>query len=105
MPGTVTKLCQYLLTTLERDLALDDGTTLPAGTEVLLLPQTTAHSVRVPGRKSLAEAWDTLSKTGHAHPEDQRNLADYANQLLRYADRLAALESWAARNGYTPPAA
>lgn len=105
MPGTVTKLCQYLLTTLERDLTLDDGTTLPAGTEVLLLPQTTAHSVRVPGNQSLAEAWDTLSKAGHAHPEDQRNLADYEAQLLRYAERLTALEAWAARNGYTPPTA
>lgn len=103
MSQPITKLCQYLLTTLERDVSLPDGSVIPAGSDVLLLPQTTAHSVRVPGSQSLAEAWPQLSKTGHAHPVEQAQLADFAAQLVRCADRLTGLESWAIQQGYTLP--
>lgn len=109
MPSThpstrVEMLCQYLLTTLETDWVLENGTVLPAGTEVMLLPQTTAHSVRVPGGLSLAEAWPSLSRQGHEHPVFQAQLAEYAAQLVRYADRLTRLESWALEQGFTIPA-
>ena len=51
-----TALCQVLMTTLERPLTLNSGKVLPAGTEVVLLPQTTAHSVLVSADQTLAEA-------------------------------------------------
>ncbi len=100
---TQTALCQVLTTTLERPFTLAGGKTLPAGTEVVLLPQTTAHSVLVSRDRTLAEAWDGLSKVGHVHEDDQANLVHYAAELVRYADRLAAIETWAAANGFTPP--
>ena len=56
------------MTTLERPLTLNSGKVLPAGTEVVLLPQTTAHSVLVSADQTLAEAWDGLSKVGHVRP-------------------------------------
>ncbi len=67
------------------------------------MPQTTAHSVLVSRDRTLAEAWDGLSKVGHVHEDDQANLVHYAAELVRYADRLAAIETWAAANGFTPP--
>ena len=75
------------MTTLERPLTLNSGKVLPAGTEVVLLPQTTAHSVLVSADQTLAEAWDGLSKVGHVHEDDQANLVHYASELTRYADR------------------
>ena len=98
-----TALCQVLMTTLERPLTLNSGKVLPAGTEVVLLPQTTAHSVLVSADQTLAEAWDGLSKVGHVHEDDQANLVHYASELTRYADRLAAIETWEVANGFTPP--
>lgn len=92
-------LCQYIFATLGRDLVVG-GKTIKAGTEVQLLPQTTAQSVRVPGDTSLAEAWPSLSRVGHAHADDQKNLADYQAQLVRCADRLTKIEAWAAKNGW-----
>lgn len=93
-------LAQYAFVTLEASLTLADGTVLPAGTTVMLAPQTTAHSVRVPGAQSLAEAWDKLSKDGHAHPDMQALLSQYQTALIQSSDRLAKLEIWAAQNGY-----
>lgn len=100
---TQTALCQVLTTTLERPLTLEGGKVLPAGTEVVLLPQTTAHSVLVAKDRTLAEAWGGLSKVGHVHEDDQANLVQYSAELTRYADRLAAIETWAVAKGYTPP--
>jgi hypothetical protein len=82
---TIVKLCQYLLTTLDRDITVN-GETIAAGTQVLLLPQTTAHSVRVPGSQSLLEAWNTLSKTDHTHPT---YAAIGTNLVAHIADALA----------------
>ena len=93
----MTVLCQYLFATTDRELVIG-GRTIPAGTEVLLLPQTTAESVRVPGNMSLAEAWDALSRVGHVHNYDAL-IAGYQEQLTRWADRLTSLENWAADRG------
>ena len=98
---SMTALCQYLFATTDRDLVIG-GRTIPAGTEVLLLPQTTAESVRVPGNMSLAEAWGALSKVGHVHDYDGL-IAGYQEQLTRWADRLTRLEAWASDLGYVPP--
>ena len=93
-----TALCQYLFAKLDKDMVIG-GKKIPAGTEVLLLPQTTAESVRVPGNMSLADAWALLSKVGHTHDYDDL-LSGYQEQLTRYADRLTSLEVWAAGRGY-----
>lgn len=95
-------LCQYIFTSLEHDITVG-GKTIPAGTEVLLLPQTTAGSIRVPGNISLAEAWDSLSKEGHSHHDLEAVLSGYQEQLVRYADRLTKLEIWAVGKGYSLP--
>ena len=92
------------MTTLERPLTLNSGIVLPAGSEVVLLPQTTAHSVLVSADQTLAEAWDGLSKVGPLHEDDHAKLVHSASELTRYADRLAAIETWAVANGFTPPA-
>lgn len=97
--NSLTALCQYLFATLDKDMVIG-GKTIPAGTELLLLPQTTAESVRVPGSMSLADAWALLSKVGHTHNTYDDLLAGYQEQLTRYADRLTALEAWAAGHGY-----
>lgn len=102
MPDTQV-LCQYIFADLKRDLAINGGQTIKAGTRVLLLPQTTAQSVRVPGNMNLAEAWESLSKDGHTHPDDQETLAGYQTELIRLSDRLTAIEAWAVRNGYEAP--
>lgn len=96
-------LCQDTVCEINEDITLADGTVLKKGTTVLLLPQTTSACVLVAGDKSLEEAWDTLSKVGHVHTDDQANLVAYSAELVRYADRLAGIEAWAVANGYVPP--
>lgn len=93
-----TKLCLFHLVTLEGQLTLGNGTVLPAGSEVMLLPQTTAASVAMGNDTTLADVW----------PHMATGLAGYAGELLRYADRLTAVEAkynrlaaWAAQQGYT----
>ena len=98
---SLTALCQYLFVKLEQNMGIG-GKTIPAGTEVLLLPQTTAESVRVPGNMSLAEAWNTFSRVGHVHNYDEL-IAGYQEQLTRWADRLTSLEAWAVDRGYVLP--
>ncbi|HJA09054.1 MAG TPA: hypothetical protein H9962_07690 [Candidatus Mailhella merdigallinarum] len=100
MPENIKLLAQYSFTTLEEPLTLENGTTLPVGTRVMLVPQTTAHSVRVPGDRSLLEAWPSLSKEGHVHTDMQILLSGYQTELIEAADRLTRLETWAAQNGY-----
>lgn len=92
-------LSQYFATVLEKDTTVD-GEVIPAGTTVLFAPQTTAHSVRVPGSKSLLEAWPEISKTNHTHPDLLKILVGYQSELIKAMDRLTKLEIWATKNGY-----
>lgn len=82
-------LCQDMLVRLSRPMTLPDGTVVPAGTLVLILPQTVADCVLTPDGESLARVWDSISRSGHTHPE----IAAFSAQLTRYADRLAAVET------------
>ena len=100
MPDSIQLLAQYSFVTLEEPLTLDNGTELPAGTQVMLVPQTTAQSVRVPGEQSLLDAWPSLSKAGHEHTDMQALLSEYQTALIATTDRLTKLETWAASNGY-----
>lgn len=86
-------LSKYEFTTLDADLTLSDGTVVPKGTTVMFAPQTTAHSVSVPGKQSLLEAWGTLSKVGHEHTDLQLALSGYQEQLVRLTDRVTKLET------------
>lgn len=94
-------LSQYFLTTLEKDMEVE-GTVIPKGTTVLFAPQTTAHSVRVPGGISLLEAWPSLSKNGHKHYELEEIIAGFQTEQIKNLDRLTRLEMWAAKEGYAP---
>lgn len=82
-------LCQDMLVRLSRDLEFSDGTIVSKGTQVLLLPQTIADCVLTPDGESLAHVWESISRSGHTHPE----IAAFSEQLTRYADRLAAVET------------
>ncbi len=84
---------QYQLVTLEAPLELESGRILPAGATLLLVPQTTADSVRVPGGGSLADAWSSLSRTNHDHADMQRTLAGFQTELARLSRRVTELES------------
>ena len=66
----------------------------------MLAPQTTAHSVRVPGGQSLLEAWSSLSKEGHTHTEMQELLSGFQTEQISTSDRLTKLELWATEHGY-----
>lgn len=82
-------LCQDTICLLEHDLVLADGTQIPAGTRVVLLPQTIAACILTPDGDSLADAWPSISRAGHTHDE----IVDYSEQLTRYATRLAVVEA------------
>ena len=82
-------LCQDALSRLEKDLELPDGTLIPKGTLVLLLPQTIADCVMTPDGDSLAEAWPGISREGHTHPE----IAQFSKELIELARRVATVES------------
>lgn len=81
-------LCQDSLIRLEHDLTLPGGRVIPGGSLVLLLPQTMAECVLTPEGSSLASVWESLSRTGHTHPE----VVGFSEELVRLADRVAALE-------------
>lgn len=102
--STPLKLAQYIFADLAEDLTINDQL-IPAGTSVCILPQTTAHSVRVPGNRSLLEAWSTLSTTDHSHNDHLLALAGFEEQLVLALRRLNTLEVWAAENGFTTPPA
>ena len=99
MASTPRILSQYFSTVIEKDLLLD-GEVIPAGTSILFAPQTTAHSVRVPGEQSLLEAWPKLSKEGHSHIEYEKILSGYQTEMIKMLDRLTKIELWAASKGY-----
>lgn len=82
-------LCQDTICLLESDLVLADGTQIPAGTRVVLLPQTVAACILTPDGDSLAEAWPSISRAGHTHDE----IVEYSEQLTRYANRLTVVEA------------
>lgn len=82
-------LCQDTICLLEHDLVLADGTQIPAGTRVVLLPQTISACILTPDGDSLADAWPTISRSGHTHDE----IVDYSEQLTRYANRLTVVEA------------
>lgn len=82
-------LCQDTIAQLESDFVLADGSIIPAGSRVLLLPQTISACVLTPDGESLQDAWDKISKDGHTHKE----IVDYSEQLTRYATRLAVVEA------------
>lgn len=94
-------LSQYFLTILDKDTIVD-GSVIPKGTTILFAPQTTAHSVRVPGGKSLLEAWPTISKTDHKHYELENLIANYQSEQIAIIKKLTQLEMWAIDNGYNP---
>lgn len=99
MPESMKILAQYMFVTLEKPLVVG-GVTIPAGTTVMLAPQTTAHSVRVPGGQSLLEAWPSLSKEGHTHTDMQELLSGFQAEQISTSDRLTKLELWATEHGY-----
>ena len=92
-------LAQYMFVTLEKPLVVG-GVSIPAGTTVMLAPQTTAHSVRVPGGQSQMEAWPSLSKEGHTHTDMQELLSGFQTEQISTSDRLTRLELWATEHGY-----
>lgn len=99
MPESMKILAQYMFVTLENPLVVG-GVSIPAGTTVMLAPQTTAHSVRVPGGQSLLEAWPSLSKEGHTHTDMQELLSGFQTEQISTSDRLTRLELWATEHGY-----
>ena len=99
MPESMKILAQYMFVTLEKPLVVG-GVSIPAGTTVMLAPQTTAHSVRVPGEQSLLEAWPSLSKEGHTHTDMQELLSGFQTEQISTSDRLTKLELWATEHGY-----
>ena len=93
------RLLAYLnLITCDRELELPDGTRLPPGTQVLLLPQTTADHVLV-GGTSLTEHLAGLAPADHNHENMEAALAGFQTQCARLAERVAALELGRAASG------
>lgn len=84
--------------TLPADVVMDSGERLPAGTEVLLVPQTTAASVLAENGKTLADILPAVTTSVVASSEQVIRLTD---RLTRTEITVAALQSWARQNGYT----
>lgn len=82
-------LCKDTICRLGSPLTLDNGTVVPAGSAVLLLPQTVADCVLTPDGDSLSEAWPTISRDGHSHEE----IAKFSAELIRFSTRLTGVES------------
>lgn len=119
----VTLLSHSMLCRIESDLTLSSGKTVPAGTTVLILPETTASCVLTPDGDSLEAAWPTISRAGHSHAEvfdlsaqvvklserlydydstyPHSEIANFSAQLVRLSERVEALE---AANNTTPTA-
>lgn len=85
----ITLLSHNMLGTLQHDLTLANGKTVPAGTTVLILPETMASCVLTPENTSLAEAWSSLSREGHTHAE----IFDFSAQLIRLSERIYQLDT------------
>lgn len=86
------RLLAYLnLITCDRELVLPDGTRLPPGTQVLLLPQTTADNVLL-GETSLTKHLAGLAPADHHHEDMETALAGFQTQCARLTERVTALE-------------
>lgn len=90
-------ICSEIVCTLDKELVLQNGQTLAKGTTVLMLPRTVASCVLIEGTEegkelTLADMLPKYSLQGHVHEDDQANLAEYAEQLLEYSNRLSAVE-------------
>ena len=94
------RLLAYLnIIQCDRELVLPDGTRLPPGTRILLLPQTTADNVLV-GEESLTDHLAGLAPADHNHADMETALAGFQIQCARLTERVTALELACA----TPPA-
>lgn len=78
---------------LEKDFVAQDGSVIPKGTSVVLVPQTLAAAVIVESGKSLAELWSSISRTDHGHEGYANALAGYQKELIQLADRVTRTET------------
>lgn len=74
MPDTKV-VCQTFMSLLEKDMTLADGTKIPAGTNLLILPQTVSECILTPDGDSLARAWKKLERVGHVHAELEEEIS------------------------------
>lgn len=112
MANEVKLLAGLQTTELDKDLLASDGSIMaPAGTCIVIIPQTLASAVIVPqeNNKTLSALWNTLSKTDHEHADYQTALAGYQGELTTWTTRTTAAETklaelidWAKANGYEP---
>lgn len=109
MANGSTIISSLQVVTLQDDFVANDGTVIPKGTELFLIPQTLAAAVIVEGRKSLAELWPSISKTDHTHDDYAAALAGYQAELIKLTNRatssemkLAELSAWAVSAGFEP---
>ena len=87
-------LSQSMLGELNSDLVLQDGKTIGAGEKVIIFPETIAECVLLPNGKSLAEGWGTDGRPADVVYRDiELNVAELCREMLRYANRLAKVES------------
>lgn len=112
MANEVKLLAGLQTTELDKDLIASDGSIMaPAGTCIVIIPQTLASAVIIPqeDNKTLSTVWSTISRTGHEHTDYQTALAGYQETLTTWTTRTTALETklaeltdWAKSNGYEP---
>lgn len=105
LPEGMAMLCQHVVSVLRSPLVLDDGTEIPEGTTVIIMPETASECVRTPDGKSLADVWNSIERTGHSHPDYEKVIAGYQAQLARFSERLNEMELWATEMGYSVPPA
>jgi len=110
--------------TAARDLTLANGTVIPAGTTIILVPHTTARAVTygeqsletyLPGLEAALADYQTelINFTARQTnfesvvPELEHSVGGYQAELINLTDRLTALEtvmaellSWAKAQGY-----
>lgn len=70
------------IATLNKDMVMGNGETIPTGSEVIIIPQTLASAVLADGEKTLAEILEEWKET----------LAAYQTELIRLADRVTAMQ-------------
>ena len=85
-------VCHDMICELPSDITLPSGVSIPAGTTVLMIPKTISDCVLV-GNNTLTEELKNISRIGHAHVDDQANIASYCEQLIRYSNRLSLVEN------------
>lgn len=93
MAGKMQIISSLQIATLQEDFVAQDGSVIPKGTPVVLVPQTMAAAVIVENGKSLADLWSSISRTDHGHEGYATALAGYQKELIVLADRLTKLEA------------